>query len=134
MWILKDKYILIFLTFEEYKMKKLLLLIICMFFISCASKPFSNTDKILFSGLIVSQAADGYTTIKHLDNPDNYIENKWNWKYGRNRPSDEQVIITKIVELGIAYYIARNLDDPYRKAFMIGTSLLLLNCAFTNDF
>ena len=94
---------------------------------------FDKTDKQLFMGLVAAQIFDGATTVGHLGrNPNNYIKDKWNWKYGSDRSSDERVWATKAVELGLAYFVANELPNKPRKIFLISTMALLLYCGASN--
>lgn len=105
---------------------KYLIFIIILIPSICFAGDFDRTDKILFTGLCVAQVFDGMTTAAHLDrHPDNYIVDTWAWKYGTDRPSPARLWGVKAVELGLAYFIAQKLDDPYRKPFLIITTVVL---------
>ena len=93
-----------------------------------------RTDKILYSTVVVGQVLDGLTTAAHLDrNKNNYIRERWNWKYGNDpRPSPAKLWGVKAVELGLVYGAARCLPSEYRKPFMGVVAVGLFACGVSN--
>lgn len=99
----------------------------------CFASDFSGKDKHLFASVCVLQVLDGLTTMNHLsNNPDNYIFDEFNWKYGTRRPSPELMWGVKALELTGAYYIGKALPSKYRKTFFIGVNSLLFFCIYHN--
>lgn len=92
---------------------------------------FDKTDKYLFTALTTAQITDGLTTIDGLKRGGK-ISEKWAWKYGSDRPSDTRIWVTKTAELGLAYVVANELPSKPRKAFLLGTTVLLFYYGINN--
>jgi len=95
---------------------------------------WSKTDKALFGTVVAAQIFDGVTTHNLLqDNPNNYIDNTWSWKYpSGDRPDAAEIITVKAAEILIAYIIADLLPTDYRKAFLFGTAGVLFYYGYDN--
>ena len=92
---------------------------------SCA---WSTTDKTLLGASILATVADGYTTCRALDNPDNYEVNLLLGKH----PSKEKVVIylgiTETLTIALAHIFPR-----LRPWLLGGKTLLNTACAINNS-
>lgn len=96
-----------------------------------ANREFDKIDKALFSGVVVSQVADGLTTASGLKDGGRIHEN-WAWQYGTDNPTALRLWGVKAAEVGAAYYVATWLEGNWRKGFLAGASVLLISCAANN--
>ena len=97
----------------------------------CSVKPkysLDQLDKALLTTAVVAQIADGYTTMRALDNPDNYETNPL---YGEH-PSDGKIIAIKVVGIGATFWLAKDLPPTPRKWVLGFLSLLYGGVSFSN--
>lgn len=87
-------------------MKYLYIFILILISFSCAhkSEPWTTTEKTFAVASVLATAADTYTTLNMLDNPNNYEMNPIMGKH----PSDGRVILTmaatELILLAICHY------------------------------
>jgi hypothetical protein len=115
--------------------KIILLLVIVFLLIGCSHTKWSKTNKVAFGTVCVAQTLDGLTTAHQLnENNDNYIAERWCWKYGTERPNAETLWAVKAVELGACWIIANQIrNEKWRNIFLWGVSGLLFTCAISNN-
>lgn len=105
-------------------------IIIISMLTGCAPKyAYDNTDKMLMASMVATQIADGHTTSRALENPNNMEANPL---LGRN-PSDSQIIITKVIATGIILWLASKMEPKQRKLTLGVVSTLTGAVAIRNN-
>lgn len=106
------------------------IILILLLLTSCAHNKdlgWSNIDKTLLATSVLATAADAYTTINMLENPNNYEVNPLMGKH----PSNSQVIITMAIT-EILFIIVVHYFKDYRK-FILGSKIVVnTGCALHN--
>lgn len=112
---------------------RLIATIICLVFLSgCAfvktRDPWTKTDKICAVASIIAVAADGHSTIRMLDNPNNYEMNP----IMGSRPSDGRVVGTMLATQVFYLFFCHLLPSEYREVFLGGKTILNTGWAIHN--
>jgi len=89
-------------------MTRLILIVVCLLFASCASinpkpRPWTQGEKVGAGFLLAGKVADTYTTIRHQDYPDQICES--NPILGKH-PEDHEIYLYMGVTAGLALLIA----------------------------